>query len=182
MAVRNKIFIPSQIHFITFTILGWKKVFTNDKYCGLVYKWFDYMKNEYGNKVHGYIIMPNHIHCLLYVTDKSPKMPTLIQNAKRFLAYQIVKYLEEDNKTELLRFFKENAKIKKGAKHKIFEDNYDTLVIQSLKLFLEKLNYIHKNSCVEKWRLAETPENYKYSSAANYITGKGFYKIGIMEL
>ena len=27
MAVRNKVFIPNEIYFITFTILGWKKVF-----------------------------------------------------------------------------------------------------------------------------------------------------------
>ena len=181
MAIRNKIFIPNEIYFITFTILGWRKVFTNDKYCGLVYKWFDYIKEKYGNKIHGYAIMPNHIHCLIYITDKSPKVSKLIQNAKRFLAYQIVEYLKEDNRIELLNFFKENAESKKGAKHKIFEDNYDSLIVQSLKFFLEKLNYIHNNPCVEKWQLAEEPENYKYSSAANYIEGEGFYKIDVME-
>ena len=96
MAVRNKTFIPNEIYFITFTILGWKRIFINDKYCDLVYKWFDYMKEKYQNKIYGYVIMPNHIHCLIKITDKSPKLSIFITNAKRFLAYQIVQLLEED--------------------------------------------------------------------------------------
>ncbi|MBU1684125.1 transposase [Patescibacteria group bacterium] len=181
MAVRNKIFIPNEIYFITFTILGWKKVFTNDKYCSLVYKWFDYLKEYYNNKIYGYVIMPNHIHVLIKITDQSPVLSTVIQNAKRFLAYQIITFLQEDNKIEFLNYFQTHAKTQFGAKHKVFEDRYDSLVIQSEKLFLEKLNYIHKNPYVEKWQLANIPEDYKYSSARNYILGKGFYDIDIMD-
>ena len=181
MAIRIKTFIPNEIYFITFTILGWKHIFINDKYCDLVYKWFDYMKEKYENKIYGYVIMPNHIHCLIKITDKSPKLSILIQNAKRFLAYQTVDLLAEDNNIKLLEFFKEHAEVKKGAKHKVFEDRYDSLIIQSEKFFLEKLNYIHRNPCTEKWQLAENPEDYKYSSASNYILGTGVYSVDIME-
>ena len=182
MAIRDKIFIPNEIYFITFTILGWKKIFVIDRYYDLIYKWFDYMKKRYKNKIYGYVIMPSHIHCLIKITDKSPKLSILIQNAKRFLAYQIVALLKQDNNINLLYFFQSNSQINKGAKHKIFENNYDSLVIQSEKLFLQKLNYIHNNPCVEKWKLAKVPEYYKHSSAANYILGKGFYNIDIMDL
>lgn len=179
MARRNKIFKPNETYFITFTILGWKKIFTNDNYANLIYKWFDYMEDNYRNKIHGYVIMPNHIHVLIRVTDRSPKLSILIMNAKRFLAYEIVKLLEKDKKYDLLEFFKIRARIKDGAKHKLFEDRYDSLIIQSQKLFLEKLNYIHKNPCQEKWRLADEPEDYRYSSASNYTNGKGQYKVDV---
>ena len=195
MAVRNKTFIPNEIYFITFTILGWKHIFINDKYRNLVYKWFDYMKEKYGNKIYGYVIMPNHIHCLIKITDKSPKLSIFIINAKRFLAYQIVQLLGEDIQADrrsplrrdcgaagnLLNYFKSKARIKDGAKHKLFEDRYDSLIIQSEKFFLEKLNYIHRNPCAEKWKLAENPEDYKYASAANYILGAGAYDVDIMN-
>ena len=178
MAVRNKTpFIPNEIYFITFTILGWKNIFNNKKYYNLIYKWFDYMKEKYENKIYGYVIMPNHIHCLIKITDKSPKLSIFINNAKRFLAYQIVQLLKEDNNSGLLDFFKSRARIKTGAKHKIFEDRYDSLIIGTQKFFLEKLNYIHRNPCAKKWRLTEKPENYKYSSASNYILGIGIYNV-----
>jgi REP element-mobilizing transposase RayT len=180
MSVREKIFVPNQVYFLTFTILAWRKIFTNDKYCSLVYKWFDYAKENYGNRLYGYAIMPNHIHCLLLITDKSPVPAKLIQNAKRFLAYQIVRQLKADGQQQLLSFFAA-AKTKKGAKHKIFENNYDILPIQSRKIFLEKLNYIHNNPCQEKWSLTDKPETFKYSSAANYFNGQGVYEIEIAD-
>ena len=81
MAVRDKgIFIPNNTYFITFTILDWKHIFTQDKYCQLVFKWFDYMRKKYDNKIYGYVIMPNHIHALIYLTDKSSHISKLIQN------------------------------------------------------------------------------------------------------
>ncbi len=98
------------------------------------------------------------------------------------MAYQIIDLLKEENNLELLKFFEENAQIEKGAKHKVFEDRYDSKLIQDEKLFLEKLNYIHNNPCVEKWGLAEAPEDYQHSSANNYFNGKGVYEVDIMEL
>jgi putative transposase len=182
MAVREKIILSNEIYFITFTILGWNKIFINDKYINLVYKWFDYIKENYKNKIYGYVIMPNHVHSLIYITDKSPELPALIQNAKRFLAYQVVDLLEEDKNMKLLNFFRENANFKKRAKHKVFQDRYDSKLIQTSKLFLEKLNYIHSNPCSENWKLADNPENYKYSSASNYILGKGVYNVDILNV
>lgn len=211
MATKNKLFQPNEIYFLTFTILDWQPVFTSDEYANLIYKWFDYMKDNYGNKVYGYVIMPNHVHLLLKVTERSPLPPRLIQNAKRFLAYQIVAYLEQqassqplqssprdcngarressardcneaDRAKELLSHFRHKARTGYGAKHKVFKDNYDSLIIQSRKFFLEKLNYIHKNPCTEKWNLAEKPEDYRHSSAANYFLGSGVYPVEVMEI
>lgn len=182
MAVREKTFLSNEIYFVTFTILSWKKIFTEDKYTDLVYKWFDYMKDKYGNKIYAYVIMPNHIHLIAFLDAKSPKLPVLMQNAKRFMAYGIVDLLEKDNKMELLNYFKNCADMKKGAKHKVFEDRYDSKIIQTKKFFMEKIKYIHNNPCSEKWMLASSPELYKYSSALNYFLGKGVYDVEIIEI
>lgn len=36
---------------------------------------------------------------------------------------------------------------------------------------LQKLDYIHRNPMQEKWNLAATPEEYRYSSAKFYMSG-----------
>ncbi len=181
MAVRNKTnFIANELYYITFTILGWKEIFINDKFCDIAYKWFYYAKDKYGNKINGYVIMPNHLHVLMRITDKSPKLSILIMNAKRFMAYEIIDLLEADKKMELLEYFKIEPN-KKKAKHKIFQPRYDSLLIQTQKIFLQKLNYIHNNPCQEKWRLADNPEDYKYSSAANYVDKSGNYPVDLVD-
>jgi hypothetical protein len=45
MATRVRDFTPDRIYLITYTIYKWIKVFTDEKYFYLVYKWFGYMKN-----------------------------------------------------------------------------------------------------------------------------------------
>ncbi|MBU4256835.1 transposase [Patescibacteria group bacterium] len=182
MAVRVKIAnTNNEIYFITFTILDWKHIFISDKYCSLVYKWFDYMRDKYGNKIYGYAIMPNHLHCIIKLSTTAPDISKVVQNAKRFLAYGIVAQLKEDGNREMLNFFKAKADVKSNAKHKVFKKRFDSLIIQSQKFFLQKLNYIHNNPCHEKWNLAENPEEYLYSSASNYILGKGYYAVDIMD-
>lgn len=182
MAVRDKTTgANNEIYFITFTILDWQPIFINDKYCALVYKWFDYMRQTYGNKIYGYAIMPNHLHCIIKLSDRSPDISKLVQNAKRFLAYGIVTQLEKDGNLTMLNYFKNQADVKDGAKHKVFNPRFDSTVIQSRKFFLQKLNYIHNNPCQEEWQLTDKLENYKYSSAANYILGQGNYEVDLMD-
>jgi putative transposase len=181
MAVRTKPkFSPNEVYYITFTIHDWLSVFTAKKYCDLVYNWFDHAKNKYGNKIYGYVIMPNHLHVLMYISEKSPPLSVLIQNAKRLMAYGIVKFLIADKNLSLLEKF-QAGKSGDKAKHTIFQPRYDSMQIYSQKMFLQKLNYIHKNPCQPKWSLAIEPENYKYSSAANYILKKGCYEIDLMD-
>lgn len=125
--------------------------------------------------------MPNHFHGLIFINEKSPPISKFIQNAKRFLAYGIVKQLEYEQNRDKLNNFKIKADPKKHAKHKIFEDRFDSKLIETEKLFLEKLNYIHNNPCVKKWHLADYPENFPFSSASNYLLGKGIYAVDVIQ-
>ena len=180
MATRVRDFTPDRIYFITYTIYKWISIFKTEKYFDLIYDWFDYMKKHYGNKIHGYVIMPNHLHLLLYISEHSPDVSKLVQNAKRFQAYGILKYLEEDNRKDILKIFSDAAEKEKGANHKVFKDRFDSKEMVNSDLYREKLNYIHNNPCTPRWRLAEKPEDYIHSSASNYIIGNGIYDVELV--
>ena len=47
--------------------------------------------------------MPNHVHALLAFTNTGTSINTIVANAKRFMAYDIVKRLEEGKKTLALK-------------------------------------------------------------------------------
>jgi putative transposase len=44
--------------------------------------------------------------------------------------------------------------------------------MDSKSKFEQKLDYIHNNPLHERWNLAKSPEEYKWSSADFYMTGK----------
>ena len=47
------------------------------------------------------------------------------------------------------------------------------------KVVEQKINYIHGNPIKPKWNLAAEPQDYKYSSAGFYYTGKD--EFGFLE-
>jgi REP element-mobilizing transposase RayT len=91
----------NSFYFITFTCFKWLPLFKEANACDVVYKWFDYLhqNNVY---VTGYVVMPNHVHVLLHFSEMPKSLNTIIGNAKRFIAYEIIKRLEESKVNNLL--------------------------------------------------------------------------------
>lgn len=163
----------NSIYFITFTCHKWKNLFSITDAYGAVNKWFDSLY-ENKQKVLGYVIMPNHIHVLLYFPEMNKSLNTIIGNAKRFMAYAIVKKLEEKKDFELLQEMYDSVKKserKKMQRHKVFEESFDAKECYSNEFVYQKLEYMHKNPVSKKWRLVNDFTDYPHSSAAFYERG-----------
>jgi REP element-mobilizing transposase RayT len=89
------------IYFITFTCHNWMHLIHQTNGYDLLYKWFDVLKMK-GHAILGYVIMPNHVHVLLFYSHSEVSLNMLIGNGKRFMAYEMVRRLEEQGKTAIL--------------------------------------------------------------------------------
>jgi len=111
-----------------------------------IYKWLNILINK-GNELEGFVIMPNHLHLLIFVTE-TENINMLLANGKRFLAYEIIKRLELQQQYELLNQLElaVTAKEKqRKKKHRVFEVSSDIKPCYTEKFLLQKLNYIHNN-------------------------------------
>ncbi len=118
--------------------------------------------------------MPNHVHALLYFPQMPKSLNTVIGNGKRFLAYELIKRLEEKKANSLLDVLHAGVKkreSKKGQVHKVFEDSFDAKDCHSTEFILQKLNYMHHNPVSKKWQLVNDFADYEYSSASFYEKG-----------
>lgn len=61
---------------------------------------------------------------------------------------------------------------------KVWTNNNHPEEIHSREFMLTKLNYIHQNPV--RARLVNEPEHYLYSSASNYVNGKGLIEIDFL--
>ncbi|MBK8381778.1 MAG: transposase [Ignavibacteria bacterium] len=68
---------------------------------------------------------------------------------------------------------------KKDRKYQFWERNPLSVPLYSQKVVEQKINYIHGNPIKPKWNLAYEPQDYKYSSAGFYYTGKD--EFGFLE-
>jgi REP element-mobilizing transposase RayT len=136
----------------------------------IVYKWFDYLKSK-GHSVKGYVIMPNHVHVLIEFCASLKSINTIISNGKRFMAYAIVKRLQEQNNSAIRLQLAEaviNSDKERGKVHQVFERSFDCKEITNQHFFIQKLSYIHNNPCSGIWNLVSSPVDYKHSSAKYY--------------
>ena len=123
--------------------------------------------------------MPNHLHALIDFGISEKNINTIVSNGKRFIAYEIVKRLQEQNNEEILLKLSEavtKSDKDRGKKHQVFERSFDCKQITSQHFFLQKLFYIHNNPCSGVWNLVNNPVDYTHSSARCYINGEqGIY-------
>jgi REP element-mobilizing transposase RayT len=139
-----------------------------------VYSWFDIVLQK-KCKVCGYVIMPNHLHLLIYIGEVSPNLNYLIATSKRFMAYKLVNRLEQMNRVDMLTLLQDSVRPsekKKGKKHKVFRQSFDAKECFSIGMVQQKLDYIHANPVSGKWSLVNDFTDYSHSSAS-------FYELGI---
>ena len=82
------------LYYITFTCHQWLPLFEITNSYDLVYNWYEVIKIKYGIKTTDYIIMLNHVHCILFFPTEKYDLNKIVSNGKRFMAYEIVKRLD----------------------------------------------------------------------------------------
>jgi putative transposase len=119
--------------------------------------------------------MPNQLHCILFFPEDKFDLNKIVSNGKRFIAYELVKRLQQKRLTKILLQLIEGLierDVTKGQKHKVFEDSFDAKPIYYRKFLLQKINYIHLNCVRGKWKLVEQWEDYEHSSARFYVKNR----------
>src|ERR1700722_14122580 len=152
--------------FFTATILEWKHLLKNDAYKDIVINSLRFLKDEKSIVIYGYVIMPNHIHLIWQIQDGFTREKTQMRFLK-FTAQQMKFKLQKED-TLALEQYRVNAK---DREYQFWERNLLSVDLWTEAVFDQKLEYIHDNPIQQKWRLAEFPEEYRYSSARFYLTG-----------
>ena len=94
MAIKLKHSDTFSTYFITFTWVDWISLFKITDAYDIFYKWFAVLKEQCNAEVVAYVIMPNHLHVIVHFHKEGFDLNTIIGNAKRFMAYEIINRLE----------------------------------------------------------------------------------------
>jgi REP element-mobilizing transposase RayT len=170
MAIKIKRDEKEALFFVTFTCFRWLPLFEKTSLYDNIYKWFSYLESQ-NIRTAGYVIMPNHLHTLTYLPADSKDLDIVIGNGKRFMAYEIIKRLQNlgDFETlDLLRQFVSAREKKNGKLHNVFQPSFDAQLCLSEKFTETKLRYMHLNPISGKWNLDDDFLKYSYSSAKFY--------------
>jgi REP element-mobilizing transposase RayT len=156
----------NQIHFLTFTTVEWIDIFTKPEYFDLIINTFKYCQKNQGLLLYGFVIMVNHVHCLIS-SKENHSLEDIVASFKKFTTSQTKKLLEKDNRKYISALIKRSYSKKKNTFFQIWQRENHPEIIESEKFFLQKLSYIHNNPVVKCY--VARPEDWLYSSARNYL-------------
>jgi len=120
MPVKLTITHNSGMFFITFTCCQWLSLIDKVNGFDIIYKWIDHLKSK-GHFINGYVIMPNHVQALISFIDTAQSINTIIENGKRFMAYEIINRLKKNNKTTLLRQLSGDVEATRKVNKELYE-------------------------------------------------------------
>jgi len=122
-----------------------------------------YCCKKYQASIVGFVLMPNHIHSILHFVKGEDRIH-FMRDFKKYTSFRIRKEVEAYDKIliEKLRFRSRKQRFK------IWQDRFDEVYLESVKILEIKLDYIHDNPLQEKWQLVDKPEDYEHSSALFY--------------
>lgn len=160
-------------YFITSTIKNWIHLLSNKGLRDVILESIQFMINDQRILLHGYVIMPNHIHKILTVR-KPYNLSQIFRDFHKYTSQQMIKIMR-NNKDPILSKFRSN---RNDRYYQIWQTTHYPKEIETFSFFKQKLEYIHYNPCTEHWRLSKAPEDYPFSSAGDYLANiPGILKI-----
>ena len=147
---RYKIYEPTHPHFVTCTILNWIPIFTRQETTQIIFDSLNYLKKSDNLNLYAYVILENHLHMIINSDDLSQTM----QKFKRHTSKEILGLLQKQKVETILKQPK---------------------LIQSEKMFIDRVNYIHYNPV--KRGYVDEAKHWRYSSARDYEGKRGLIDI-----
>ena len=168
---RYKITDPKLPHFVTCTVLHWIPVFTRPATVDILLDSLRFLMTE-SLTVYAYVILENHLHLLV----QSEQLDRDMARFKSFTAKQLIRYLDENNVTQILEQLAFYKKVHKDDRaYQFWQEGVQPKWIQNGEMMRQKVDYIHQNPV--KRGYVDLAEHWRYSSARNYLGQEGMIEV-----
>lgn len=147
MSKLKRFILSNYCYFITTVVKERKKLLLDESICSLILKDLEFYRKKYQFELHGYVIMPDHMHFLLSMGENG-NISKIMHDFKSHTAQEINKVLK-----------------RKGA---LWQEGFYDHIIRDERDFRKRIDYIHKNPLTAG--LVKDLSNYPYSSFRNYYS------------
>jgi len=182
--------IPAHAYYITTKVAQGVQLFIDNTYCGIIINNFKFYKQTKQCKLLGYVIMPTHLNYIFWPVGTF-SISEVLRDFKKQAAKGIIQQLKDDKRSDRIQnpicgncgsgitnpasrtwaqkglsvFFRNSVK----QEFQVWQAQNWMVNICSEQLLHQKFDYIHNNPV--RAGLVSNADDYKYSSARNYIQG-----------
>ena len=157
--------IQGHIYYITTVVYKRLPIFTHASFVLPLLDSLNFCRYKQSFKLLGYVIMPNHIHLIIWPFGNRT-VADIMGDYKKFTSSRIIRQAKVESAVDWISAFKLSGQATHRSKNNVWQDSYwdgNTYTEQFLR---QQLNYIHLNPV--RAGLVDDPAKYPYSSYRNY--------------
>lgn len=138
----KRIALPGTTHFVTTVTSLRGDWFVTEQDCIRLLNKLERARAECELMCLGYVLMPDHLHILLWQDKEGERIPDMMESFKKWSS----------------RSFRPDA----FDKHPLWRRRYDDVLLPGMRAMIRRLHYMHNNPV--KRGLVQNPEDYRWSS------------------
>ncbi len=161
---------PGHAHELTFSVYRRRNLFTDIRACEMLVEEIVAARQIFSLKLWAYVIMPNHVHLLLWPMESTYDMGKIVKTIKGRMAKRYIHDLKETGQSYRLD---EYRAIEKGITvYRIWQrgGGFDRNLWNAEPIY-KSIRYIEANPVRKK--LAKRPEEWRWGSAYARVRGAG---------
>jgi len=174
---RYRVYDSDYPYFITSSLVEGYPIFSNPQAAQVVLDALNFMQTKRTAKVYAYVIMDNHIHMVV----QGDNLPKQIQTFKSWTARAIIDLFSDNGHySQLYKLKKAKNPTHIDSVHQLWQKGFYPKQIVSDEMMIQKIEYIHNNPV--KRGFVDRPEDWRYSSARNYLGIKSLIPVTLFEI
>ncbi|MDZ7657673.1 REP-associated tyrosine transposase [Fodinibius sp.] len=171
---RYKIYEDEYPYLITSSVIYGLPLFGSPRLSDIIINALKFLQNKREAKIYAYVIMENHIHFIAQANCLDRKIAAF----KSYTARKCIDCLKNNDKhIWLRRLCEQKSKFKTDRKYQFWDEGYHPKQIIGDYMMVQKVEYIHNNPV--KRGYVDSPEDWRYSSAKNYLGESGLFEVTI---
>lgn len=171
------------LNYLTLTIVDWVDIFTRKECRDIVIESLKYCQKAKGLELYSYVIMSNHIHLVAKAREDSKGLSAILRDFKKFTAGKLIDFVKNSGKESrrewIVHRFQWNARNLTKQQNQVWRSGNHPTAVYTPRVVWEKINYIHQNPVRGGW--VKNAEDYLYSSAIDYVNGKGLLEVEVYD-
>ena len=157
------------LYYVTFTVIDWLPVFIDETACKIVTHSLNFCIQNKSLRVNAYVIMPTHLHAILFDTDFNPqRLKSTLDDMRKFTGRKLLDHATNHLPKSFSEVFEEHPG--KDRKRRFWQPTQHPVGIFSNEFWKQKMDYLHENPC--RKGLPLRPEDWRFSSARFWLTGE----------
>jgi putative transposase len=164
---RYRISPDAAVYYVTYSIVEWLPVFVSEAACRIITDSLNYCHANKGLRVNAFVIMPTHMHAIVFDKDfDSKRLENTLTDFRKFTGRSLSDFCAHHVAhcfTEALR-----AAATADRERRFWQPSRHLEVIETEKFWIQKRDYLHENPC--RKGLVVRADHWRFSSAAYYTS------------